>query len=172
MSDAEPALILLTHDRWATGNLLDSCAALSDEQFHREFEMGPGSLHNTLVHVLGAMRGWTDMLRGEMLPPKEPRPRLESEGDMSAVELAALLPIIGDEFEAAVRTGSFDDDILGERGGKSYGFKRGAILTHVTTHAMHHRAQCLNMLRQLGVDPLPAGSVMEWSMMANRSVAS
>jgi uncharacterized damage-inducible protein DinB len=33
---------------------------------------------------------------------------------------------------------------------------------HVATHGMHHRAQCLNMLRQLGVNPLPPISVLEW----------
>jgi uncharacterized damage-inducible protein DinB len=39
------------------------------------------------------------------------------------------------------------------------------VLTHVTTHGMHHRAQCLNMLRQLGVTPLPPSSVTEWTWM-------
>ena len=30
---------------------------------------------------------------------------------------------------------------------------------------MHHRAQCLNMLRQLGVTPLPPSSVAEWTWL-------
>ena len=107
------------------------------------------------------------MLRGDMLPGKEPRPRLESEGDKTALELIALHLICADEFEGAVREGSLEDVIHGERGGRNFSFTRGAILTHVTTHAMHHRAQCLNMLRQLGVDPLPASSVMDWTMMAD-----
>jgi uncharacterized damage-inducible protein DinB len=37
----------------------------------------------------------------------------------------------------------------------------------VTTHAMHHRAQCLNMLRHLGVTPLPPSSVAEWTWLAD-----
>jgi uncharacterized damage-inducible protein DinB len=32
---------------------------------------------------------------------------------------------------------------------------------------MHHRAQCLNMLRHLGVTPLPPSSVTEWDLMGN-----
>jgi uncharacterized damage-inducible protein DinB len=40
---------------------------------------------------------------------------------------------------------------------------RGAVLTHVTTHGMHHRAQCVNMLRQLGAD-IPLNSVIEWML--------
>ena len=49
--------------------------------------------------------------------------------------------------------------LSGARGGRAYSFTRGAILTHVMTHGMHHRAQCLNMLRQLAVEPLPSSSV-------------
>lgn len=160
-----PTDVLLAHDRWATARILDACSALSSDQFHRPFEMGVGSLHATLRHVLGAMRGWTDMLRGEMLPGRSPRPRLESEGEKSPADMITLHPTIADDFEREARAGSLDDDISGERAGKLFTFKRGVILTHVTTHSMHHRAQCLNMLRHLAVDPLPASSVMEWSMM-------
>ena len=42
---------------------------------------------------------------------------------------------------------------------------RGATIVHVTTHGTHHRAQCLNILRQLGVTPLPPSSVAEWTWM-------
>jgi uncharacterized damage-inducible protein DinB len=42
------------------------------------------------------------------------------------------------------------------------------MLIHVTTHGMHHRAQCLNMLRQLAVpgisDRLPEIDVLEWQV--------
>jgi uncharacterized damage-inducible protein DinB len=55
-----------------------------------------------------------------------------------------------------------------ERGGKMYTFTRGAVVTHVTTHGMHHRAQCLNMLRHVGVSPLPPSSVLEWMLMVDQ----
>jgi uncharacterized damage-inducible protein DinB len=45
-------------------------------------------------------------------------------------------------------------------------FTRAVILCHVHTHSMHHRAQCLNMLRHLGVSPLPQSSVTDWSRAA------
>jgi uncharacterized damage-inducible protein DinB len=53
-------------------------------------------------------------------------------------------------------------------GGTTYRFTLGAMLIHVTTHGMHHRAQCLNMLRQLAVpgisDRLPEIDVLEWQI--------
>jgi uncharacterized damage-inducible protein DinB len=49
--------------------------------------------------------------------------------------------------------------------GRTLQVTRGAIPIQVTTQGMHHRAPCLNMLRQLGVTPLPPSSVAEWTWM-------
>ena len=155
---SEPVEILLTHNRWATKNLLDACAALPDEQFHQSFDMGPGSLHDTITHILGAMRGWGDMLAG-----REQRPRLEGE-KRTPQQLLELLDEISDDMEASASTNPTDEEVSGSRGERTFTFTRGGVLTHVTTHGMHHRAQCLNMLRQLGVDPLPPSAVVEWML--------
>ena len=159
---SDPVEILLTHNRWATRNLLDACMALSSEQFHQAFDMGPGSLHNTTTHILGAMRGWGDMLAG-----REQRPRLEEGGQRTPQELLELLDEISDDLEASARAHPTDELVSGSRGGRSYTFTRGGVFMHVTTHGMHHRAQCLNLLRRLGVDPLPPSAVVEWMLMAD-----
>jgi uncharacterized damage-inducible protein DinB len=164
---SNPLDILLIHNRWANEQVLGACEGLTREQFHQKFEMGLGSLHDTIVHVLGAMRGWTDMLRGDMQPGKTPRPRLESEGEKTAGKLLALHCVVADELDDVVRTGSLDDLMSGERGGRTYAFTRGGIATHVTTHGMHHRAQCLNMMRVLGAEPLPPTAVVEWMVMVD-----
>jgi uncharacterized damage-inducible protein DinB len=52
------------------------------------------------------------------------------------------------------------------RGGRTLQFTRGAVVMQVTTHDVHHRAQCLNVLRQSGVAPLPPSSVAEWTFLA------
>lgn len=158
MPTTDPLKILLSHERWATQQILNACSALTTEQFHRPFEMGPGSLHNTTTHLLGSMRGWTDMLAG-----REPRPRLEQDGvRRTPAELLALQDEVANEFHAIAAAHPVDDLVSAVRGGKTYTFTRGGVLTHVTTHGMHHRAQCLNMLRHLGVNPLPMSSVLEW----------
>ena len=63
-----------------------------------------------------------------------------------------------------------DELVTGSRGDRT--FARGAVLSHVMTHGMHHRAQCLNMLRHVGVDPVPPSSVLEWIMMADAQAAA
>ncbi|MHC4992607.1 MAG: DinB family protein [Planctomycetota bacterium] len=161
MPTSDPVDVLLAQNRWATRQLLEACAALLPEQLHQRFEMGPGSLHDTVTHILGAMRGWGDLLAG-----REQRPRLEGE-QRTPQQLLTLLDEIADDFDASARAHPTDDLVTGSRGGRSFTFARGAVLAHVTTHGMHHRAQCLNMLRQLGVDPLPPAAVVEWMLTAD-----
>jgi uncharacterized damage-inducible protein DinB len=160
MPPSNPVEILLEHDRWATRNIIQACAALPEDQFHRRFEMGPGSLHDTTTHILGAMRSWGDVIAG-----REARPRLEGTRRTPS-ELLSLLDEIAGDFAATARSRPHDELVSAERGGKKYTFTRGAILTQIMTHGMHHRAQCLNMLRQLGVSPLPQSSVLEWTLSA------
>lgn len=161
MPTGQPVDVLLAHDRWATTNVLEACASLPPERFHRSFEMGPGSLHDTITHMLAAMQAWGDMLAG-----REIRERLEGE-QRTAEQLLTLHHEVSDEFEQAVRAHPIDEPVTAERRGQSFTFARGGVLTHVTTHGMHHRAQCLNMLRQLGVEKLPPNSVVEWMLMAD-----
>jgi uncharacterized damage-inducible protein DinB len=160
MPHSDPLQILLLHDRWATQQVLDACKTLSSDQFLREFDIGPGSLHETLTHICGAMRTWTDTLAGRDL-----RPWLQDEKVIRTP--AALQPVVDDAYDAFAAEAArrpLDDTVTRRlRDGRVFTFTRGAVLTHVTTHGVHHRAQCLNMLRQLGVSPLPRSSVTEWT---------
>lgn len=160
MPTSDPLEILLAHDQWATRQILEACSKLTDEQFHHKFEMGPGSLHATTTHLLGAQRGWGDLLAG-----REQRPRLEQEGGpRTPANLLALHEEIAADFAASAKAHPLEELVTRVRDGKSYTFSRGGVITHVTTHAMHHRAQCLNMLRHVGVSPLPPSSVLEWML--------
>ncbi len=161
MPASNPVEILVAHNHWATRNVLEACAKLTREQFHRRFEMGPGSLHDTTTHLLAALRAWGDLLAG-----REARLRLEGT-ERPPAELLALLDEIAADFAAAVASHPLDETVTGQRGGKSYTFTRGGVITHVTTHGMHHRAQCLNMLRHVGASPLPPSSVLEWMLAAD-----
>jgi uncharacterized damage-inducible protein DinB len=162
MPKHDPIEILLAHDQWATGQILDTCQNLTPDQFHQRFEMGLGSLHDTTLHILAAMRTWTQTLAGQPLSP-----RLEKEGPKTIPELRSLLEICSRELAAESKRRPLSDTAARPRDGKTYTFTRSAILTHVATHGMHHRAQCLNMLRQLGVKPLPPSSIAEWSRMVD-----
>jgi uncharacterized damage-inducible protein DinB len=165
---SEPLSIALEHNSWATREVLRACAVLDDSQWHRRFEMGPGSLHDTLTHIVGAMFRWADRIDG---PPRVVRPSIEDGTRRTPAELMTLLDGAAPDLAASAeraRARGLETALDVTLGGQAYRFTLGAMLVHVTTHGMHHRAQCLNMLRQLAVpgvsDRLPEIDVLEWQL--------
>jgi uncharacterized damage-inducible protein DinB len=169
---AEPIDILLRHNHWATSKVLDLCAGLTHEQFHRSFPIGPGErggLHAAVLHILHAMRRWEDALAG-----RPARPTVERrDGDEPSVyrersvgELRELLEESTGALRVLAGQGTHGDPIEIRFGDRAYTFSRGAGLLQALTHGHYHRAQCINMLRQLGVpgisDRLPELDVVDW----------
>ncbi|HYE61694.1 MAG TPA: DinB family protein [Phycisphaerales bacterium] len=179
MATTDPTDILLRHDAWATRTVLHLCEKLTREQFHQKFPIGLGSLHENLTHIISATRRWTDRLAGRtprpMLHSVPKYPHIPTEAmDRTPAELLKLLDVAERDLAATVqasRASHFADtvhlDWPGEDGTKKrYTFTHGAVIVHICTHAMHHRAQCLNMLKHLSVpgvsDKLPDPSVTDW----------
>jgi uncharacterized damage-inducible protein DinB len=168
--------ILLAHDAWATRQMLGLCRPLSREQFHQRFPIGLGSLHNNLTHVIGATRRWTDRLAGRTLrPPLLPipeRPDIPAEpADRTPDQLIELHAAAAADLAAIARQHPLETTIslkwpAPDGGQLTYTFTRAAVLVHVSTHSVHHRAQCSNMLRHLNVaglsDKLPDLSAVDW----------
>jgi uncharacterized damage-inducible protein DinB len=170
--------IMLAHDAWATRRQLELCRPLTRDQFHQRFDIGLGSLHDNLSHLIGAVQRWTDRLHGRpprpmLLAPKEfahlGGPRVERTPDQlieisteASAELAAFARQNRAHLDRTVVL-----DWPGKEGHKKrYTFTHAAVLVHVCTHGMHHRSQCTNMLRHLGVhgisDKLPDLSAVDW----------
>jgi uncharacterized damage-inducible protein DinB len=163
----DPVQILIASDAWGTKVILDICATLTREQFHHKFEIGLGSLHDTLTHMISTMRRWTDRLANRPVRPMlhvvpeflhvltEPAARTPEQLLKLLEEALADLTQVAQRTVDEHRLGSLitldwpDGDVI-----KTYTFTRAAVLAHVTSHGYHHRAQCLNMLRQLGA-PVP-----------------
>lgn len=159
MPASNPLDILLEHDKWATRLILQACEKLTADQFARRFEIGPGSLQATTTHMIAAMKTWTDTLA-----QRPPGPRVDQQGTRyTPAQLLSMHEESAAEFAAIAKKHPLDQIVKRTRDGKEFSFARGVVITHVATHGMHHRAQCLNMLKHLGVSPLPPSSVTEWS---------
>ena len=169
-AESDPLDILLRHDAWATREVLRACAGLTDEQWHRRFEIGLGSLHDTLTHIVGAMLRWADRIDG---PPTELRPSIEGDVRRTPAELLVILDAAAADLAASAeraRARGLGTEFAVTLAGQTHRFTLGAALVHVTTHGMHHRAQCLNMLRHLSVpgvsDRLPEIDPLDWQLQA------
>jgi len=75
--------------------------------------------------------------------------------DAVAIEFAVLARTVRDE-------GRWDDLFADTEEAVPRMKSLGGGIAHVITHSMHHRAQVLNMMRQLGVTDLIEGDVLGW----------
>lgn len=155
---------LLEHDRWTTRQVFIVCRTLTLEQLQKPFELGQGTIDETLRHMIRNVQVWTDLMRTRPVQPREPITRAGIE------ELAALFEVIYTDFAEYARRLQADDrldelylDVLDEPPTpKSF----GGTIAHVITHNMHHRAELLHMLGRFGVPNLPEGDVLVWEMLA------
>jgi uncharacterized damage-inducible protein DinB len=153
---------LLGHDAWTTRELLRLCHGLTDEQLDREFDIGHRTVRATLLHIIRNVEVWSDLMRGGPIradrgahPEGRSVSGLIARLDRAAADLASVA-------RAVAQRGGWDERFVDTLDSPPVKKTCGGGIAHVITHSMHHRAQLLWMLRQLGVDGLPEGDVLSW----------
>lgn len=150
--------LLAAFNAWATNRVFDAVEGLEPEHYTRDLRSSHGSIHGTLVHLVGAERvwlaRWTGAPRQEFLAPEE-APTLE--------DLKRIWNTTG--FETAKFLGTLTDKKLldtftmttskGEHFTHSY---RDSFL-HLVDHSSYHRGQVASLMRQLGVTPPTTGMI-------------
>jgi uncharacterized damage-inducible protein DinB len=157
----QPLYLLLEHNAWATHKVIDLASRLTPAQRMQEFPIGLGSLAKTLWHVVEEMEGWTDLARereprkGKFLPVHDPE-TLRQRLDAATRDIRSLL---GARLENGTLTG---ETTFPHVSGQDVTNPHVICVLTALVHGTHHRAQCLNMLRQLNVAPLPSLDVCDW----------
>jgi uncharacterized damage-inducible protein DinB len=151
---------LLGHDAWTTRELLLRCQSLSDEQLDRKFAIGHGSLRETFDHIIWNMEVWTDLMSERPVrakPGAEGRTiaKLIERLDAAAADFSQVANLAADE-------GWLDDEFADTVETPAVLYTFGGGIAHTITHSMHHRAQILNIMRQLGMNNLIEGDVLSW----------
>jgi uncharacterized damage-inducible protein DinB len=153
---------LLRHDAWTTRSLLLSSSELADSDLDRKFDIGHRSLRRTFIHIIGNMECWCDLMtakpqRWSQRSTKPPAtiPGLIERLDIVSEQLLALSKNVEDED----REEDFFIDTLDNPPTRK---PLGGGLVHLATHSMHHRAQCLYIMRKLGMKPLIEGDALSW----------
>jgi uncharacterized damage-inducible protein DinB len=159
MQDADAIIGLLNYDLWCTDHLAESMERLSVENQKREFPIGWHTLHRTLFHIVTAAELWSDRSQAD---PTGIRPDEHNPGP-EVISTASLRERYGAANRLALSS-------LGELRATSesardicWHVRRNQML-HITTHSMHHRAQMIFMLTQLGVpDVIEGGDFGGWA---------
>lgn len=153
---------LLGHDVWTTQQLLAQCRTLSPAQWDQPFAIDHGSLRETFVHLIEAMEIWTDLLYERPVQTDHTGETLE--------QLQQRLTIVAREFAALARTiareGRYDDVFIDVLDQPPVPKTFGGAIAHIITHNMHHRAQIMYIMEQLGLRDHVEGDILSWESVA------
>lgn len=138
------------HD-WAFGRLVAHARNLTPFELDAEFPIGPGSMRLILIHTYECEMWWLSVANG--VPSFNGPP-----DDLGLEELDVLRLDLAARRDSAIATwgdaGLAAGTRYANRAGRELTRRRADLLLHVANHAVHHRAQALNILRRLG-KPVP-----------------
>lgn len=135
--------------RWTIDRTLASCRDLSEEERHRRFEIGLGSVHETLVHLCWAESLWIGVITDTVA--EVPDPTLQNFPDLDALEAAwPRARAKWATFLDAVTPEEFERIMTRERNGRVFRQRVLDGCLQVPTHALYHMAQLSFMFRAMG----------------------
>lgn len=156
----------IEHSAWALGRLIEHARGLRPEDIELDMNIGPGSLCANIAHTIEAMFFFADCFAGRTYT--EPREFAELSRTLDG--LSALLR----EAHAALREAMLLAFARGVPalvpwpGTDASEMPAAAAVAQVFDHASLHRTQCINMLKRLGVTPVPDLDPMTFVTTGNR----
>lgn len=158
----EIVLQLAAYNIWANGLLMDIILSLPEEKTREKVQGSFGSIFKTVGHLWDAEAMWWQRMK---LAERVIRPSDGYEGSMK--ELTWQLLQQNKQWftwiEAAQEHALQHEFIY--QNTKREQFKQPVyqMLTHVFNHGTYHRGQLVTMLRELGVEKIPATDFIVWS---------
>ena len=143
---------LYDYNDWANRRVLESCAALTPEQFTQNLGSSFPSVRDTLAHIWGAewvwLERWNERFPAALPPGSEfgDLASLRTRWEAFGVELLDFVnEVTASELERVIEYRNFK--------GNTFAYPLGVMLQHVVNHGSYHRGQVAAMLRQLGAKP-------------------
>ncbi len=162
-----PTTIREAHDwlRWSTDRFVAAARTYSEEELHREFPIGLGSVFETLLHLLGAEMIWIGVVTGTV--DRVVWPTRASHPDLDAIE-RQWRSTRGewDRYLAALAPPECERIVERVRDGKVFKQRCGDACMQVPTHALYHAAQLSFIHRNLrgaGSNPYSDSSWIVWA---------
>jgi len=153
---------LSTYNIWANQLIFDAINQLPEEQQKQELPSSFKSLYKTVLHMLDAQSIWWQRMK---LQERIIRPSEDFTGNMK--ELSNNLLHQNRQWNEWVNNANDHQlqHVFHYQNTKKEQFKQPIfqMLVHVFNHETYHRGQLVNLLRQLGVDKIPATDFIAWS---------
>jgi uncharacterized damage-inducible protein DinB len=146
---------LAGYNVWANQKILDVILSLPEEKQLAEIPSSFNSLFKTVMHMWDAESVWWQRMK---LQERFVVPSETVKGNMQDIANGFMQQCR--QWEEWVRNASelSLDHVFQYQNSRREQFKQPIfqMVTHVFNHDTYHRGQLINMLRQLGVDKLPA----------------
>lgn len=148
---------LYDYNRWANERVFRTAELLTPEQLNAPSTAGRGSIRETLLHMLGAHRGWLSWWDGSLsaMAAYQQRPDPADYPDLAAVRRLAA--------EVEAQTQAFVNTLTDADATRVYEFTPPnsptermilwQMMTHVANHGTQHRSEVAAMLSAAGHSP-------------------
>jgi uncharacterized damage-inducible protein DinB len=148
----EQLVSLYEYGAWVNQRLLETAALVTQEQFMHKVLPGFGSVHLTLVHLVGAEILWFARWQGQ-----SPRTIL-APGDLPDIQsIRARWIKLNDErraYFAALDERELNTSVnWTNMRGQPFTLPRWQVILHCANHSTHHRSEIAAMLTELGHEP-------------------
>jgi uncharacterized damage-inducible protein DinB len=152
---------LLAFNAWASNRIFEATASMTADQYVKDMKSSLGSIHGTLVHMVGAEKLSLARWQGRTEP-------LLAASDVPSRE--ALIEVWEKTgLETAGFAGTLTDKKLQETfvlktlKGEVFEFPLWQTFLHVVDHSTYHRGQVITLMRQQGVTPPSTGLLRFYS---------
>ncbi|MBO0782194.1 MAG: DinB family protein [Ktedonobacteraceae bacterium] len=149
----------LGYEAWTLRYFISRCREVSPSQLYQRFDIGQGTIHATLAHIIGNLEAWTDLMRER--PVRDLPPLAETVDDyLQRFDIA--MADFTDCARMLVAEGRLDDTYMDVLDTPPVPKTFGGTLLHVLTHTTVHRWEIQHMLQRLGLDDLIEGDALSW----------
>jgi uncharacterized damage-inducible protein DinB len=157
-----PLADAFAHHAWATRNLIDSCADLSDTQLQSTADGVYGSMLDTFRHMVSSDRGYLTVHPGVTLP------RVDDQ-ELSLADARTVMEENAPEWQRVVsELQDPDRDLVRQRpDGSGNRAPAGIRLAQALHHGTDHRSQIATILTTLEIQP-PDLDVWEFARSEGR----
>ena len=147
---------------WANQKLTEVILLLPEETQHREMPSSFNSLYKTILHMWDAESMWWQRMK---LHERIIRPSENFNGSTKDI-VNGLLNQSKQWEDWVIQASELSiSHVFQYQTSRKEQFKQPIyqMLTHVFNHGTYHRGQLVNILRQLGVEKIPATDFIVWS---------
>ncbi|MEL6108660.1 MAG: DinB family protein [Planctomycetota bacterium] len=132
---------------WANSEVLEMCGSVEETSLDRDFEMGPGTIRKTLLHLLNADQWWVN----NWTDGPGPFPESPPDSPIKAIKAKwAELRAKRDAYLATLDEETAQSVVPIRPVGALTNYHAAETALQVPLHATHHRSQIINMVKRAG----------------------